>query len=458
MLVTFAGIIYLFRRDAQHSPHITRASWVPLLWFLVLTTRTVSQWCETFNISLPGGGDVESGTPADAIVFFALIAAGVYVLHQRRVQLAEFSRNNRLLWFFLIYCLMACVWSDSPFVALKRWVKILGHPIMVLVLLTEPDPVDAIYVMLKRTSYIVLPISIVFIKYFPQYGVGYDGWTGTAHEIGITTDKNAMGAACMLLGYFWFCYTLKTWQLPKSTYRKQELYLCLAFLGMTAWVMHKAQSSTSLVSMAVGMAFVVFAGLRLVNPYRLGMYLIVFAVGAGVLEEVFGIHEMFLAMLGKDPTLTDRTKVWQDLLQMPINPIIGTGFESFWLGDRLQYMWSKWWWHPVQAHNGYIETYLNLGLIGLFFMVALIIDAFRRGQRAVQDQFEMARFRMGYTVAFLCYNWTEAAFKAMHPVWFVFFLVAIDLPRTELAPATEVIPDENEPISEDIHGEGAVGN
>ena len=430
LVAAIAGIIYLCRRDAREKPQVTGALWLPTLWFVILTTRTISQWFEVLGLPV-GGGDIESGTPLDAVVFFALILGGVYILYQRRVQLSVITRYNRLLVCFLVYCLLACLWSDNPFVAFKRWIKILGHPIMVLVLLTEPDPQEAIYLMLKRTAYIFILISIVFIKYFPQWGRGFDGWTGMAHDTGVTTDKNTLGAGAMILGYFWVCYTLRTWHLPKGRYRKSELLLCFLFLGMSAWVVQKAQSTTSLVCMSIGIAFVLFSGRRFVNPYRLGTYVVAVGLTAALLEGVFGIHEALIQALGKDPTLTDRTKVWQDLWEMHINPIIGTGFESFWLGDRLQYMWSKWWWHPVQAHNGYLETYLNLGVIGVFFMVALMVTAFKKGQRAFLDNFEMGRFLMGCVLGYFFYNWTEAAFKALHPVWFVFFLVAMDYPQPE---------------------------
>jgi len=46
---------------------------------------------------------------------------------------------------------------------------------------------------------------------------------------------------------------------------------------------------------------------------------------------------------------------------MRVNPWIGAGFESFWLGPRLNKLWAQYNFMPNQAHNGYIEIYLNLG-------------------------------------------------------------------------------------------------
>ena len=71
--------------------------------------------------------------------------------------------------------------------------------------------------------------------------------------------------------------------------------------------------------------------------------------------------------------------LWRYLLAVPLNPVFGVGFESFWLGDRLPALAGT---HSggiqLQAHNGYLETYLNLGLLGLIMFFALIASTFRK--------------------------------------------------------------------------------
>ena len=52
-------------------------------------------------------------------------------------------------------------------------------------------------------------------------------------------------------------------------------------------------------------------------------------LGSGVLQS-----------MGRDPTLTRRTDIWKLVLGMAGNPVFGTGFESFWLGARLERVWS----------------------------------------------------------------------------------------------------------------------
>ena len=434
-LLTFGFIWWLLRREKCQRPGVTGALWIPTLWMLILCSRSPSGWLALFGFQV-GGISLEDGSPVDAAVYFALILSGLIVLSRRRVHLAELWRHNRLLIFFLLYCFAAIWWSDYPFVAFKRWIKILGHPIMTLVVLTEPDFEAAMIQLLKRGTYILFPLSILFIKYYPGWGRAFEYFNGAASNVGVTTNKNDLGHDCLIFGFFFFWYLFQVWQWENNRRKKSELCLCIVFLGMILWLMKNAHSSTSLVALAAGIAVVLIAGLDFIDKRRLTFY----AIGGIALillgNYLFDLFDLMLQVLGKDPTLTDRTKVWHAVLQIPINPVLGAGFESFWLGERREKLWDTFWWRPVQAHNGYLETYLNLGLIGLALMVLLILSAWRRGNRMLFENFEFARFRMGFVVAFALYNITEAAFKALHPVWFMFYLVAMEYPLAETRPIT----------------------
>jgi O-antigen ligase len=443
LLIFLAGVVWLFRRDFREKPNVSGALWVPLIWLLIIMTRAVSDWLAVFGLNV--GGTSLDGSPVDAMVSFVLIVAGLRILARRGVTLSELVRNNRWLAIFLVYCFLAIIWSDFPFVAFKRWIKILGHPIMVLVLFTEPDFEVALTVLMKRCAYVIVPISILFIKYFPNLGRGFSEWTGQGYNMGITPGKNALGTDCLILGFFFVWYLLKVWNLERGKLRRNELILCAGFLVAIGWLLHMAQSSTSLVSLLIGIFLLVALGLPVIRKEHVGAYILFGIAACAIAEYVFGISDWIINVLGKDPTLTDRTKVWQDCLKIPINPILGAGFESFWMGERDKIMWAKWFWHPNQAHNGYLETYLNLGLLGLFILMALLLATFWKSRGELLTNFHFGRFRIAFLGALLVYNWTEASFKALHPMWFVFYIIAIDYPKPKPQPVpkpAEVILEE----------------
>jgi exopolysaccharide production protein ExoQ len=451
LLLVLAFIAFLFWRDLREKPNVTGALWIPFLWLLIICSRAVSQWLALAGFQVGGGVSVEEGSPVDAVAYFILILAGTLILIRRRVGLGEIIRNNRLLTIFIIYCFFAILWSDFPFIAFKRWIKILGNPIMVLVLLTEPDPEEAFIRLMKRGAFVLFPVSILFIKYFPAWGRAYEFWTGASSNVGVTTDKNELGFDCLIFGLFFVWYLLQVRQREHGKPRRNELVFCAGFLAMIFWLLKMAHSSTSLASLLVGIAVILFLGLRFVNKSRLGLYITAGIVLILFAQFAFGIFGAGVEMLGKDPTLTGRTDLWKILLGWNINPLFGTGFESFWLGERRDKLWNIYWWHPNEAHNGYLETYLNLGLIGLALMLALFFSAFCRGRKMLLENFEFARFSLGFLAAFVLYNWTEAAFKSLHPLVLIFLITFMRYPRPQAVPVKSItgeLPADENPLFE----------
>jgi len=432
--LTVAVIIFLFRRDIREKPDITAALWLPLLWLVLGCSRSVSAWLNIFGLPVSGAPSVEEGSPLDAWFYFALIIAGFCVLANRQVRLSEVVSNNGWLIVFLLYCFISITWSDFPFIAFKRWLKILGHPIMALIVLTEPDPKEALIRLMKRCAYIVVPVSILFIKYYPELGRGFSPWGGAVCT-GITTDKNALGGDCLILGYFFFWYLLQTWRNERSRWRRNELWLIAGFSIGIWWLFTQAHSATSSISLIVGILVLLFVGIRRINKNFIGTYMLAALVLLVIGEVTFGISSHFSESLGRGSDLSDRAPLWTSLLGLHTNPILGTGFESFWLGKRPLQLEGIFYFLPNEAHNGYLETYLTLGSIGVFLLVGLFIATFRKIRLDLFRNFEWGRYRLGFLVAVILYNWTEAAFKTLSPLWFVFYLIATDYPRILLASA-----------------------
>ena len=197
----------------------------------------------------------------------------------------------------------------------------------------------------------------------------------------------------------------------------------------------KAHSATSLTSLLVGVLVVVFVGIRLINKNFIGRYLLTALVLLVVAELAFGISGRYSEALGRGAGLSGRTLLWTRLLELHTNPIFGTGFESFWLGKRPEQLEGIFFFIPNEAHNGYLEIYLTLGLIGLFLLIGLFIATFRKIRLELFRNFEWARFQLGLFCAIILYNWTEAAFRTVGAIWFIFYIIAMDYPRSRLASA-----------------------
>jgi len=426
-------IIYAFQLDFKRKSEVTNALWIPLLWMMIASSRFISQWIEIGSGSL-STSDIEEGSPLDRVVFGALLLSGVIVLMQRRVRTSEVLGQNKWLLVWFIYCGVSIGWSDFPDIAFKRYVKGIGTVIMVLIVLTEPNPKESLKALVRRCGYVLLPLSLLFIKYYRDIGVGYDEWTGETIYVGAALNKNTLGRLTLVCAFFFFWSLVAMWRHRKRTMVTKEWWIYVLFFVLSVWLLRLAGSATSVGVLVAGI--LVFVGFETPmikkNRRQTGIIILVSLLLFLALDQAMGITEFVVVeVFGRNMTFTDRAYLWKDLLDMETNPIIGTGYDSFWLGQRLDIIWDKYRWQPTESHNGYLETYLDLGLIGLVLLAGCILAIGRNIEKTLVYDFELGKVRMAFLVMVLLYNLTEASFKGLTLMWLMFLLISVDAWRLE---------------------------
>jgi len=140
-----------------------------------------------------------------------------------------------------------------------------------------------------------------------------------------------------------------------------------------------------------------------------------------MIEIVFDVKAIVIAMLGRQPDLTTRVPMWEDLLKMVKNPLVGFGYESFWMGARQQIVLERWGLYS-NAHNGYIQMYLDLGYIGLLFVATWILSGIRNVARELFIDYPVAVLKFCFIVVVCLYNYTEATFNGVSNIWIILLL------------------------------------
>ena len=135
-------------------------------------------------------------------------------------------------------------------------------------------------------------------------------------------------------------------------------------------------------------------------------------------------------MLGRDETLTGRTDVWHAAIGLGTNPVIGDGYSSFWLGQRMERMWEMFSWHPTEVHDGYLDIYLDLGIIGLIILAALLSSSLVSAIKMVRSDFEQGVLRLAVVTVAILYNITESSFRPGLLVYFALILVVFRIPAS----------------------------
>jgi exopolysaccharide production protein ExoQ len=416
-------------RDVRSSP----ALWVPLLWLFILGSRLPAQWLSG-QAEMFSGGALEEGNPLDRSIFVILILLAVWILVSRSFRWSMFVSRNSALTAFLAFALLSVFWSDFPMVALKRWLRDLGNYLVILVILSDRCPMKAVTTVLRRLCFVLISLSVVLIKYYPEIGRGYDTWTGAAVYCGVTTSKYLLAVICLISGIYFFWDTVTRWPNRKERRTRWVIYVNVLFIAMTLWVLNLANGATSKVCLVVGCLVITAANSRVIkrSPGLL-KWLIPLAVCLSFVL-VFGIDMKadIATAVGRDPTFTDRTLLWSYLLSMKIDPFVGTGYESFWLGPRLEQLWVAFAFKPNQAHNGFLEIYLELGLIGVVLLVAFLAASYWticKKPFAAPTSFASLSLALWAVVA-IC-NITTAAFFKSDLLWLTFLLGTLDVPGRE---------------------------
>jgi exopolysaccharide production protein ExoQ len=426
LFLWFVLLLGLLLFDPAKEP-TSSALWVPVVWLFILASRLPSQW-------LGGQGGfsaerLEEGSPLDRAIFSVLILLAVGILVSRSFQWGAFFSRNAALTAFLSFALLSAIWSDFSFITFKRWFRDLGNYVVILVPLSDPRPLEAVRTLLRRVCYLLIPLSVVLVKYYPDLSRSYDNWTGIAYYSGATTSKNMLGILCLVSGLFFFWDTLTRWSDRKQGRTKQIIFVNVVLIYMTLWLLNMCDSATSRLCLTLGCLVIAAAHsktfqrrpgfLKTLIPAGFFLYLIL-AFG-------FDINSKVAGAIGRDPTLTGRTDIWKILLSMHTNPLLGTGYESFWLGPRLAWVWEKYAPGLNEAHNGYLEVYLNLGLIGLLLLAGFLIATYRNICRRLKPFSSLASLSLALWTILLFYSVTEAGFRS-GLMWVVFLMGAITVP------------------------------
>ncbi len=264
-LICEIGIAGLFFLDRGEKTRVSMALVIPAVWMFLNTTHPLSWW-----LAPNGGGAGMSqayvdGSPFDMSVSVILQLAALIVLYCKRDKVGPMLRKNSLILVYFSFCLVSVLWSDFPFVTFKRWIKALGDVEMVLVILAELDPFAALTRILTRMGFFLFPLSILFIRFYPQLGRRpTNSWT--QEPVGVTSQKNELGIMCMIYGVFFLWMLLSVYRERKRRGRWRRMLAYGTIIAISIYLLNLCNSTTSMVGYASSAGVLWLASRRPVRP------------------------------------------------------------------------------------------------------------------------------------------------------------------------------------------------
>jgi O-antigen ligase len=297
-------------------------------------------------------------------------------------------------------------------------VRELTAVIMALVVLTDPVPGAAMQSILRRSIYVMIPFSMLLIKYYPAFGAQYGRWSGQLMWIGVTMQKNGLGRLCLVSAFFIIWTLIRRRQGRDIPSGKYQTVMEVVLLAVTLWLLKgpgvQAYSATGVVALCSGI--VTFLGLMWsrrfgINPKRIiqpaAAVLIIYGAATPMIYGGF-LAGGVTSALGRDASFTGRTEIWAGLLPIvESHPILGAGFGGFWTRDNIRA-------HEItEAHNGYLDIMLDLGVMGLILISIFYLHICRQALSGLEIDFDWAALTICMVIMTIIHNFTESSINTL---------------------------------------------
>ncbi len=385
-------------------------------------------WFFMLYIPLPEFSLFRYACTACAIGLFAMHYRDAIPILQKSWPLLPYP----ILGFFSIF------WSDYPGDALRTAMLQLLVPLIMVTIAIRLRPTEFL-----RVLTIAAAIACLYcIPYFStlQYG-------------GPLPQKNLLAYQFMFAALVSLATALN--QKEKPIYR----LLGIAVYPIAFYIQYKADSATSLVFVTAGTFVLLTVKLFWLSASKVThlrstlLASIVVAALAGCLAILMAPQNSlvadFLRLVGKDPTLTGRTGIWEAAEYVSKqNPWFGIGFDSFWqpnvgLAQTLNEVNHVAPGAKISFHSAFWEVRVHLGYVGLACFVLTIIWAGMRTIRLWLKDGSIANsafllFFFIVTVTCFTESYPAAAFSTIVAVFYIGAFAAFDVGARKLVGQTRV--------------------
>ena len=362
-------------------------------------------------------------------IFWPVLAAIAVVLAARHWSSMRrpLPPNIIALLAYLAFAGASVAWAFKPDLSLIRFVK----EIMVLTAIILPALLAAREADIIRGMFLCFALAaVVNVLLIPGdystlalYGseivnIGYQGFF---------SGKNLLGevAAITLL-----------LSLHEMLYPGRRLALGIITAVMATTLLFLSNSKT-----ALGLALVapLLAGLTLTigKTFRVSPTIILVSIALGYfvfsMLTGFGIERIAYILTG-DSSFTGRTTIWYFAeSEIARSPLVGWGYQSFWLAgpDAPSIVDAPGWVRLMpNAHNGYYDTMLELGYVGLSFLIIFLVTTLHVIGRFARHNNKRAWLLLSIALFVIIYNFLETLWlRAFDVSWVVFVIISVEAAR-----------------------------
>ena len=306
----------------------------------------------------------------------------IYIPIVLKLKLSNKIYGNAIIISLLVFwLLLSTTWSalhiKTLFSALSFMLTVLSA-----IAIAQNHNSEKFLILLKKTFFILVIFSCLFLIFLPDLMFDTLGFSS------IFLHKNHAGF------FYAVSSVLFLNEILINKVKNISYYLVFA---LSSFLCAYSLSMLGIIVYSIGISLIIFRTRAVKNASKLFDYtflifiVIFFLLGPGI-----------AVLLGKDPTYSGRTDIWAIGFKMYLEtPILGYGYYGFFSDvtnapSQTFYNYFLYYFAPT-FHNGYLERLVDIGAIGLFLCVLLLLNI----RKKVIDMVISNRKNLIYLVIFL---------------------------------------------------------
>jgi exopolysaccharide production protein ExoQ len=326
--------------------------------------------------------------------------------------------KDRQIWILMLIALISVIWSFDPQLTRPRSIALVGTSVFGLYVASRFSMREQLK-LLGWSFAIIICLSFLFAILIPHYGT-MDAGPHAGALRGIFLHKNVLGK---IIGIGAIVFLLLGMD------AKEKRWWPWAGLGLSFCLLFLSRSSSAMINFWTTIALIpIFQAFRwrylIMVPALIGTI----AFGGGLSLYLNQNASVLLGSIGKDPTLTGRTEMWPHIMDMIWKqPWLGYGYSAFWndWNSPGAYVWYAARWTPPNSHNGFLDLWLDFGLVGLVIFGIGLLQTLMRGLNRLRiDKYWTSYWVILYLTYLILGNITESSLVARNDIFWLLYITA----------------------------------
>lgn len=364
-------------------------------------------------------------TKHDPIIFavqWLVYLLSLPYLVRHRDTLFKCAKKQKLIWMLVLFALVSAFWSQVPLLTAKNSVLLCLSTAWGMYFGARYSVRDQLRLLAWALG-LAIALSYLLAILLPDYGIMT--WEHVGSWEGIYPHRNTL-ARTMVLAVLVFVF--------RARIKDASRLSCWLAIAGAAVLLLLSQSITGLMILLL---FVILKPLSPVLRWSRWRFVISVALlGALAVCLLLWLPWIkILDLLGRNITLTGRLPLWILVAMKALQrPWLGYGYNGFWLGlgGESGPVWMAMHWTAPNAHNGFLDLWVSLGLAGLaLFLAGFAVVFWNSLKKARLGNTPEFQWPLVYLIFLLVYNLDETnLFQHNSLQWALYVAVAIGVSKS----------------------------